>query len=376
MKCLGAGQPPRNLYKAVHHYRLRSGKMHQSSGWGSCAHCGGAHCVRADKNGIARVVHHKPLSDCTPAIQAENRGRHERWRIYARMNHVQGAPTTATFGGQIGQYFNVVETTPSVTYSTVNRFRGYAQTYTAPTTFRVELQSTTRNTAGDWVFNINDQIYVSPSDRMTMAVDYVSWNNWNNSITTSNYARIELNQTWGNWITPPTPIYGNQYQAIQRPVAPIEQRLGVPGYTRPREDPVAARERRQREAEALFQRVEAESVSRAEAKARAEQTLLMLLTPEQRREYKERRQFHVRGSKGTLYRILHGSSGNVRQVLSEADEGRGLHAFCAHPRMRVDGDSELGIAGGVLPHEDAMIAQMLALMADEDQFLAVANRHW
>lgn len=198
---------------------------------------------------------------------------------------------------------------------------------------------------------------------------------WNNTITVSNYARIEMNNLWNNWTVGATPIQGYTYADQQRAVRQQRQAMAY-AYERPREDPVVAAERRQREAEALFRRVEAESRSKEEAKAKAEQTLLSLLTPEQRREYRERKHFHIRGSKGTLYRILHGSSGNVRQVLSEADEGRGLHAYCAHPRMRVEGDDSIGVVGGVLPHEDAMIAQMLQLMVDEDSFLAVANRHW
>jgi len=316
--------------------------------------------------------YHKPISECKEAEQKANLKRKNRWITYYNMNHITGGQIGTYYGGPINQFMNVVET-PGVNYTT----SALRQTYSSATnTFRVELQSNTQNELGQYVFHINDQVYVAPTERMTLAVDYVSWNAWNSTATVSNYARIEMNQTWLNWTGANTPIQAYSYvdQSYR------QQRRAIRGdvYTRPREDPVTVAERRQREAEALFRRVEAERRAKDEAVAKAQETLLSLLTPEQRREYKERKMFHIRGSKGTLYRILHGSSGNVRQVLSEADEGRGLHAFCAHPRMGVDQRlaEEAGIQPGHMPHEDAMIAQMLQLMVDEDQFLAVANRHW
>jgi hypothetical protein len=370
MKCDGAGKAPRSLYKAIRHYELRDGRPWFNTGWGECNHCRGAYCVRPVR-GAAVMVHHKPISECTVKEQRLNLRRKQHWITYYNQNHITGG-TLGNFGGQIGQYFNVVEapawTMSSSTFSNQTYYSSGSQT------FRVEAQSQTQNASGQYVFHINDQVYVNPTDRMTLVVDYASWNAWNQTITVSNYARIEGNQTWYNWHHPEEGL--RVYTPVQQNRA--QRQYEYRAYTRPREDPVAAAERRQREAEALFQRVEAERRAKDEAVGKAQETLLSLLTPEQRKEYQARKHFHIRGSKGTLYRIMHGSSGNVRQVLSEADEGRGLHAFCAHPQMSVDRTTaELaGISAGQLPHEDAMIAQMLQLMVDEDQFLAVANRHW
>lgn len=372
MKCDGAGKAPRSLYKAIRHYALHNGKPWYISGWGECEHCRGAYAVKPVK-GKAQIAYHKPISECTEAQQKSNQKRKERWLMYYNTNHITGGTASSYFGGQIGQFFNVVEQPTWVNYNTTLSRQTY---FSSPTqTFRTEVRSTVQNEAGQYVFHINDQVYVNDTDRMTIVADYASWNAWNQTITVSNYARIEADRNWFNW-TQPTQGISNYTVGDMNAIGGYIRRQAA--YTAPREDPVSLQERRQREAEALFQRVQAERKAKDQAVANAHQTLLALLTPEQREEYQARKQFHVRGSKGTLYRIIHGSSGNVRQVLSEADEGRGLHAFCAHPRMSVDQRTAeaAGISAGHLPHEDAMIAQMLQLMVDEDEFLAVANRHW
>lgn len=373
MKCEGAGKAPKSLYKAIRHYNLRDGKPWYHRGRGECAHCGGCYAV-IKKGNLAVIHHHQDVRTISKKRHDEVMHNKSYWQNYYDMNHITGG-TTGVYGGQIGQYFNVVETSGTTRFTQTYSNSTY-QSITPNEVFRVEVESNTQNELGEYVFNINDSIYVSSTRRMSLAVDYVSWNAWNSNITTSNYARIEMGNTWHNWTTGTTPIQAYTYNDQARVVRDVQRRQAA--YTRPIEDPVVAQERLQREREALFQRVEAERLAKDEAVARANETLLSLLTPEQRREYRERKQFHMRGSKGTLYRIIHGSSGNVRQVLSEADEGRGLHAFCAHPQMRIDQRTadEAGITPGGLPHEDAMIAQMLQLMVDEDEFLAVANRHW
>lgn len=375
MKCEGAGKAPRSLYKAVHHYQLRNGRPWYSTGWGECSHCGGAYCVRPLKSGRATVVHHKPVNNCTEREQRLNFRRKQRWITYYNMNHFAGTgwQTSLTWAGPVTQHFNVVEQVAGqFTSQTLSR-----ETIIAPNTFRVEVRSQTPATGGTgFLYNINDRVIVGPTDRITMAVDYATWNSWNQTITVSNYARIEGNQTWHSWTT------GTSAGTLTIPsfnnVAAVQQRMQRPIYTAPVEDPAEREARRIREAEALFQRVEAQRLAKETAQRNAHETLLSLLTPQQREEYQARKQFHIRGSKGTLFRVLHGSSGNIREVLSEADEGRGLHAYCAHPQMSVDQRlaEEAGITAGHLPHEDAMIAQMLQLMVDEDAFLAVANRHW
>jgi hypothetical protein len=97
--------------------------------------------------------------------------------------------------------------------------------------------------------------------------------------------------------------------------------------------------------------------SRAEGRAAA--LLREWLSPSQRSQYERNHYFDVRGSSsGKRYRICQGRSGNV----IELDEFGAMAAtLCFHP----EGELALG---------DVMLAQKIALEADEIQTLAVANR--
>jgi hypothetical protein len=87
--------------------------------------------------------------------------------------------------------------------------------------------------------------------------------------------------------------------------------------------------------------------------------LLSLLTAEQAASYQENGWFEVRGSRGGRWRIRNrGQAGNV-DLMPEIGEERDA-SFCVHPP---DG----------LPDADAHLAQMLALVTDEDRFRQVAN---
>lgn len=381
MKCAGVGITPSEVYKNPKRRQLYNSKWHTDPGTGACSVCGGCHALRLNKYGQSVLWHHKSLKNCTKPIQAQNAKRKAYWRNYATQNRIRGQLAPPGWTPAVTQTVNVVETT-GVSYATGAGF----QVYQSHVPFRVEITSSTYSAQHNWyTFQLNNDYFVYPNATVTVATNQVIWQSWSNDLAVSQTASIYAGQVWHQWsnqiqtqtITADNQwngwVYGiNQPNRIRGPVDGLNR---PPVYTRPREDPAVVAERRIREREALFQRVEAENRAHKEAQEKAEQTLLSLLTPEQREEYRVRRLFHVRGSKGTLYRILHGSSGNIRQVLSEADEGRGLHAFCAHPRMHVEAVDELTSAGR-LPHEDAMIAQMLALMTDEDSFLAVANRHW
>jgi hypothetical protein len=96
------------------------------------------------------------------------------------------------------------------------------------------------------------------------------------------------------------------------------------------------------------------------AAQRAKALLLEHLTEEQRREYEEQQYFHVLGQGGRMYRIKHGSAGNVYRI---GLDGNVEAKFCIH-------------AVDSVPHEDNMLSQMLLLMYDEERFLTVANKHW
>jgi hypothetical protein len=98
--------------------------------------------------------------------------------------------------------------------------------------------------------------------------------------------------------------------------------------------------------------------------------LLACLSPGQAMSHLDNGWFDVTGSRGHRFRIFTrtgvspgwgaGQSGNV--VLLDA-EGKQEARYCVHPP---DG----------LPHADAWLAQKLALEADEDTVLAVANLPW
>lgn len=106
--------------------------------------------------------------------------------------------------------------------------------------------------------------------------------------------------------------------------------------------------------------------ARDAAQARAEATLLSLLSPAERERYSEIGAFHVQGSAGGRYSVHRGYMQNVYDL---DQDGRRRSRLCAHPAMR---DEERR----ALPVADAMIAQLLMLRYDEPGFLSIANRDW
>jgi len=109
-------------------------------------------------------------------------------------------------------------------------------------------------------------------------------------------------------------------------------------------------------------RAERRSAERISAHSRAEELLLSLLSPEQAESYSRSKSFIVQGSHGGRYRIAEGVSGNILLV---NDEDESLARFCAHPTMRESW----------LPTPDVQVAQLLALITDEKQFIDTANIH-
>lgn len=102
-----------------------------------------------------------------------------------------------------------------------------------------------------------------------------------------------------------------------------------------------------------------------EATARARETLLRFLTPEQRATYTDpdRRYIDCVGSHDTRYRIYTGGgiSGNVYWYTDDGIEGG---AFCCAPQN----------PNGKLPREDLFFGQLALLMADEIRWLSKAVR--
>lgn len=108
---------------------------------------------------------------------------------------------------------------------------------------------------------------------------------------------------------------------------------------------------------------ETEGRRRVEAEAKAEATFLALLSEENRRRYASARHIIIKGSAGGTYQINYGYSANVGR-LDRA--GRIAKWYCGYPVGMVDHERR------PLPWYDAMIAQMLMLVTDEQLFLDTA----
>jgi hypothetical protein len=91
------------------------------------------------------------------------------------------------------------------------------------------------------------------------------------------------------------------------------------------------------------------------AELRAATLLLTYLSPEQAEQYRQTGHFDLVGSLGGQYRIRPGHAYNVQR--------------------RCDGAEVVTLCGGPsgLPRSDVMLAQYLALVADEAGFLSIAN---
>ena len=92
---------------------------------------------------------------------------------------------------------------------------------------------------------------------------------------------------------------------------------------------------------------------------RGRQLLLENLTPEQNEQYDRYGYFDVVGSKtGKRYRIHHGTSGNVHELVAEDQLGIG-HCF---------------VPSGALVAGDCMLAQKIMLENCEEEALRMAER--
>lgn len=148
-----------------------------------------------------------------------------------------------------------------------------------------------------------------------------AWSNWNDTTATFTFTRPTLSDATYDVI--PNAAY---------PVTPEEQE-----------------EQQARIAEARQ--------AKLDAKQRSLELLLSLLSEDQLAEYNERSYFTVEGSSGRTYKIVcEGQTGNVQWWADGAFRAN----FCAHP-------------GGDVPDPDAWLAQKLALEADDEAFLLVAN---
>lgn len=229
-----------------------------------------------------------------------------------------------------------------------SELRGFAD----PPDRRVQAWGVQRLTDGEWVDWQDASATVSYSTT-TMLRGFSS------VITTATTAFGNLaNVTWGTTMgTGATVLYDPigtyNLDAPASVLAPI-----VPQRVRTPEEEAARAARIVRQNEERTARIAAQDAART----RARNTLLEFLTPVQRAEYEAEGHFVCTGSEGNRYRIERGNAGNV-VYLDERGEAAGR--LCAHPSM-----SEQW-----LPDQDVALAQMLALMTDERNFVRIANVH-
>lgn len=159
-----------------------------------------------------------------------------------------------------------------------------------------------------------------------------AWQTWTTATTST--LTVSASTTWQMWTLNCTDSVEGQRQAqVQREYWAEQSRQ--------------AAERNKRAVE------EREAASR-----KALLLLLSILNAEQRKEYTERKQFHVRSKSGKRYQISRGYQHNIHEV---DDTGLRLVNFCGH-------------VGADVPIEDHMAAQALHLIHNEEEFLRIANR--
>lgn len=108
--------------------------------------------------------------------------------------------------------------------------------------------------------------------------------------------------------------------------------------------------------------------ARQRAEVRAEETLRMVLLPDELAEYESSGKLIITGGDGEKYQIGIGLVHNVH--LLDGDSGEMRAALCCHPTMYVNGYNKQ------LPYKDAHIAQVLYLRYDIDKFWETANVVW
>lgn len=183
---------------------------------------------------------------------------------------------------------------------------------------------------------------------MPITYDGGDWITWSGTITTSN--------TWNTPVTITacgTTTGWYQLGYLNDSYINVANNVVQPEPERTPEE----QERRNREHR---ERIRRAGLERQEAETRAEALLLSFLSEQQRGDYRNNQHIVVIGSAGGRYRIRPGLVGNIDWLDGNGAVGGSL---CCHPRSEA------------LPHPDIMLAQMLALITDEEAFVRLANRY-
>jgi hypothetical protein len=182
---------------------------------------------------------------------------------------------------------------------------------------------------------------------------------WTSGTTTANYTFNTTSTTSTSWT-----VNNNWYtDNIWYPLGYLANNEPVRNncYNEPIRQPTPEeQEERERRAREHRERIRRERQEREAAETRAATLLLSFLSEEQRASYRASERFEVVGSLGGRYRIHPGVVGNIYWLDENGQVGGQL---CCHP------------SDERLPRADIMLAQMLALITDEESFVLLANRY-
>jgi len=204
-----------------------------------------------------------------------------------------------------------------------------------------------------WVRNTNTGERVE----MNMAIPDVVWARWDGDFEEHIRQRMreEFERHMRAGTRPQWEMTDEQREAIER----AEQER------RDREQAERERINRERLArEQEFQRL------RQEAKDRALELLMMVLTPEERLQHENMGEIFVRGSDGHLYQLQTTSRNTVHGNIVRTDEhGCKLGTVCVAPAMHESHEE----GRRALPIEDGWVGQYLGLRHNAEEFLRHGN---
>lgn len=176
------------------------------------------------------------------------------------------------------------------------------------------------------------------------------WLDWNKSYT---YSTTTSTSVWLDWTRDPQVFRTPHTRLLGRPITAPPAAVPLVRSEADWEAIRAENERLRKERD-LLQRT---------ARAEARKLLAIVLTPAQMDTYLRNHYFDVVGSEGGVYRLHHGTSGNIRRLIG----GEEVNMLCVHPTMWT--------GEGYLPTEDSLAAQALAIMHDERGAVLTANVH-
>lgn len=209
------------------------------------------------------------------------------------------------------------------------------------------IHNTTNATWGGW--NQDYQLRLTVST--TTAGTWTAWNTGYTNASTATTTGATDVTIWNNW--------NSNANAIARAVGvPRIERNLTPDQLVEREARLAReRDERARQQEINRARYAEERAKRSAAEDRAEQLLHSMLSEQQIHMLTKDGKFLVEVNEGRVYEIRRGRAHNV--FLLGAD-GKPIQELCAHVRPNI-------------PDADNMLAQMLQLMVNEDEYRRVAN---